>query len=258
LSYHLPEASGIAAPALATAVGLAGAVIGLWLTGMRERAQTVVSFSAGVLLGVALFGLVPELAEELGWWITVALFVSGYGLLLLLNRYAYPVCPTCAHDHDHNSCATELHGFAGPLILAAALHSFLDGWSIATVQLHVPLGLRVAVPVAIGLHKLPEGIALGGILRASVKSRAAAMAWCTLAEGTTLVGGALGLLMAPHLGTTWITYPLGVAAGWIFYLGFHAVHEEWKRSGAVKAFVAALAGVAGAAAIQRGAEALFR
>ena len=209
MTFHLPATSGIAAPALATAVGLAGAALGLWLTGMRRRVQAVVPLSAGVLLGVALFGLVPELAVELGWPASLLLFTGGYGLLLLLNRFAYPVCPTCAHDHDHNSCSTELHGFAGPLIAAAAVHSFLDGWSIATVQLTVPLGLRVAVPVAVALHKVPEGIALGGILRASVKSRAAALGWCALAEGATLAGGALGLLMAPHLGTEWITYPLG-------------------------------------------------
>jgi len=92
----------------------------------------------------------------------------------------------------------------------------MDGWSVATVQLTVPLGLRVAVPLAVALHKLPEGIALGGILRAAVKGRAAALGWCLLAEGTTIVGGALGLAMAPHLGTEWITYPLGIAAGWLF------------------------------------------
>lgn len=238
-------------------VGLGGAALGLWLTGMRRRARAVVPFSAGVLLGVALFGLVPELAVEVGWTTSLLLFAAGYGLLTLINRFN-PVCPTCAHDHDHNSCATELHGFAGPLVAAAALHSFLDGWSIATVQLTVPLGLRVAVPLAVALHKAPEGIALGGILRAAVKSRATALGWCTLAEGTTLLGGLLGLVMAPHLGTQWITYPLGITAGWLFYLGYHAVHEEWKRGGARPAFVSALSGVVGAAAIQRGAEALFR
>jgi zinc transporter ZupT len=253
----LPTA-GIALPALATTVGLGGAALGLWLTSARQRARAVVPFSAGVLLGVALFGLLPELAVELGWPLSLTLFAIGYGLLFAVNRYAYPVCPTCAHDHDHNACSTELHGFAGPLIAAAALHSSLDGWSIATVQLGIPLGLRVAVPLAIALHKVPEGVALGGILRASVKSRSAALAWCILAEGTTLVGGALGLTLAPHLGTQWITYPLGITAGWLFYLGYHAVHEEWKRCGPKPAFVSALAGVVGAAVIQRGAEALFR
>jgi zinc transporter ZupT len=249
---------GIAAPALATIVGLLGAVLGIWLTGLRQRARTVVPFSAGVLIGVALFGLMPELATEIGWWMTVLLFALGYSALLLVNRFVYRVCPTCSHDHDHNACSTELHGFAMPLIVAASVHSFLDGWSVATVQLAVPLGLKVAVPLAVALHKIPEGIALGGVLRASVGSRRVAMAWALLAEGTTLVGGALGLLMAPHLGSNWITFPMGLAAGWLFYLGYHAVDEEWKRRGARAAFAAAAAGVAGAAAVQRGAEVLFR
>src|SRR5215472_10046647 len=249
---------GITAPALATAVGLCGAALGVWLTGLRQRFRVVVPFSAGVLLGVALFGLVPELAGEVGWAVSTLLFAGGYAALLVVNRYVYAVCPTCAHDHDHNACATELHGFAGPLIAAAALHSFLDGWSIATVQLAVPMGLRVAVPLAIALHKLPEGIALGGILRASVKSKSTALVWAVAAESATVAGGALGLIVGPRLGSAWITWPLGFAAGWIFYLGYHAVHEEWKRRGARPAFVSASIGVAGAAVLQRGAESLFR
>jgi hypothetical protein len=51
---------------------------------------------------------------------------------------------------------------------------------------------------------------------------------------------------------------MGIAAGWLFYLGYHAVHEEWKRRGARPAFASAAAGVAGAAVIQRGVEAWFR
>ena len=235
-----------------------GAALGLWLTSLRQRLRVVLPFSAGVLLGVSLFGLLPELAQEAGWVVSGLLFAAGYGLLIGINRFAYPVCPTCAHDHDHNVCSTELHGFAAPLVIAAAVHAFLDGWSIATVQSAAPLGLRVAVPVAVALHKLPEGIALGGILRASMGSRGHAMLWCTVAEGATLAGGALGLMMAPRLGTYWITYPLGITAGWLFYLGYHAVHEEWKRRGAAPAFLSALSGVAGAAVVQRGAEALFR
>lgn len=243
---------------MATAVGIAGASLGLWLTGLRQRARVVIPFSAGVLIGVALFGLVPELAGEIGWPISIALFAAGYGVLLLVNRYVYRVCPTCSHDHDHNACKQELHGFAGPLIAAAALHSFLDGWSIATVQLAVPLGLRVAVPLAVALHKIPEGLALGGILRASIRSRATATGWAIVAEGATLLGGALGLIAGPHLGSQWITYPLGIAAGWLFYLGYHAVHEETKRRGPQAAGIAAVAGLAGAAVLMRGVEALVR
>jgi len=254
----LNYSAAIAIPLLAAIIGIAGAALGLWLTGLRQRVRMMVPFSAGILLGVALFGLLPELAGQAGWLASGVLFAAGYGLLLAINRFAYPVCPTCAHDHDHTSCASELHGFAAPLVAAAALHAFLDGWAIATVQSAAPLGLRVAVPLAVTLHKLPEGIALGGILQASMRSRAAAMTWCALAEGATLLGGVLGVAMSPHLGTQWTLYPLGITAGWLFYLGYHAVHEEWKRRGAAPAFLSAAVGIVGAAVIQRGAEALFQ
>src|SRR5690242_754549 len=103
---------GITASALATLVGIAGATLGIWLTGLRKRARAVVPFSAGLLLGVAIFGLVPELAGEIGWPAGALLFASGYAALLTINRFVYPVCPTCSHDHDHTACTTELHGFA--------------------------------------------------------------------------------------------------------------------------------------------------
>lgn len=252
------QSRGLAVPAAAAVVGISASAAGVWLTAAKQRARFVLPFSAGVLLGVAVFGLLPELALDAGWGISLLLFAVGYGLLIALDRFVYAVCPTCAHDHDHHFCANELHGFAGPLVAAAALHSFLDGWSVTTAQLAAPLGLRVAVPLAVGLHKIPEGIALGGILLASLGSRPKALVACMVAEGATLAGGAAGLLLAPRLGTSWILYPLGVTAGWVFYLGFHAVHEEWKRRGPAPAFVSALTGVAGAAVIQRGAEALFR
>ena len=243
-------------------MGSLAAAAGVWLTTGGRKAQDAprifLPFSAGVLLGVAVFGLLPELADRAGWAVSLVLFGLGYGVLIAVDRYVYRVCPTRAHDHDHHRRADEFHGFAAPLLVAAAIHSFLDGWSLATAQQVATVGLRVAVPMAVMLHKIPEGIALGGILSAAIGPRALALALCVLAEGCTLLGAGIGLLLAPRLGAGWILYPLGMTAGWIAYLGFHAVHEEWKRVGAAPAFVSALTGVAGAAAIQRGAEALFR
>jgi zinc transporter ZupT len=254
----VPTVAGIGPPLFATCVGVAGVFLGLWLTGAHQRSRVVIPFSAGMLLGVVLFDLLPELVGEAGWRATSLLFVAGYGLLFLINRNVAPVCPSCGHDHDHTACQTALHGFAAPLISATALHCFFDGWSIVTAQLAAPLGIRIAVPLAVALHKIPEGIALGGIARASVASRRTALLWCVLAESTTLVGGAAGMWIAPRLSTAWVVYPLGLAAGWLFYLGAHALHEEWKRRGAWPAMVPALTGAAGAAVLQQGVAAFLR
>ena len=243
---------------LAALIGVAGVFLGLWLTTAGHRTRLMVPFSAGVLLGVVFCGLLPELVAEIGWLATGIFFAGGYGLLFLINRFVAPVCPTCSHDHEHANCDTVLHGFAAPLIGAIMLHAFFDGWSVATVQLSSHRGIRLAVATAIVLHKIPEGLALGAMARASVASRSGAVFWSVLAEAMTLVGGICGLAIAPQLGDAWITYPLALAAGWLFYLGAHAVHEEWKRRGPALAFTTALAGAAGAAALQQGVQVWFR
>ena len=186
---------------------------GFGLAGREHWSRLAVPFSAGVLLGVALFGLFPEMAAELGWTASLLLFVSGYGLLFLINRYGYPLCPSCSHDHDHKACTTVLHGFAAPLLSATAVHAFMDGWSITSAQSVAPVAIRITVPLAVGLHKIPEGLALGAILWASMRSRRAALAWCLAAESCTVLGGGLALALASRLGAVWILYPLAVAGG---------------------------------------------
>ncbi len=243
---------------VATAAAIAGILLGISLKGARQGTRLMVPFAGGLLMGIALFGLLPELTEELGLARGLLLVAAGYLTLRVINRYLFPVCPSCAHDHDHNACTTTLHGFAAPLVIAAAIHSTLDGWSIVTAQAAAPAGVRLALPLAMVLHKIPEGIALGAILRAAVASRWPAFFWCVLCEGCTLLGGAAGLGLAPVLGQAWIGYPLGIAGGTFFYLGFHAVHGEWKLRGAIPAFVPALTGAAGAAALQRGADVFLR
>jgi zinc transporter ZupT len=242
---------------MTTAVAFGGATVGVLLTGARQGARLVIPFGGGVLLGVAAFGLAPELSLEIGWVWTLALFVAGYVLLLAIDRLVYPVCPTCSHDHDHTACQTALHGFAGPLVITAAIHSFFDGWSITAAQWGATEGVRVGMPLAVAAHKIPEGIALGALLLAAVGSRASALGWCLGAEAVTVVGAWAGLGIAPRLGSHWIGYPLALAAGCFLYLGFHAVHEDWRRRGAVPALLPAVAGVAGAAALQQGLHALF-
>jgi len=236
-------------PLLATLIAAVGALLGVWMTGAHGNARRLVSFSGGLLLGVAVFGLLPEVGNQIGWVPSAVLFAAGYFLLMIIDRYAYPVCPSCSHDHDHNSCSTALHGFAAPLILATALHAFLDGWSIVTSAWAGAPGVGAALPVALVLHKIPEGVALGALLRAAVSTRLRAFGWSLVTESMTMAGAAAGLALAPHVGIRWLHYPLAIAGGCFFYLGFHAVHSEWRRTRTWSAFVPGATGAAGAFAL---------
>jgi zinc transporter ZupT len=240
--------SSLALPAVAFAVAVGGAIPGLYLQSIPRGARAVIPFSGGILLGVSLFGLLPELAQEIGWVRGLPVFAAGYLLLMLLDRYVFAVCPSCSHDHNHSDCSSALHGYTVPLVLAAAAHAFLDGWGLVSVDNGASAGVRIAFPVAVMLHKLPEGLALGAIFRASTKSRGRALGWCVAAEAATVAGGLAGVRLTPLLGAGWTNYPLAIAGGAFLYLGYHAIHGKWR---------AGVTGVAGAAMLQQGARVLW-
>lgn len=209
-------------------------------------------FGGGVLLGVTVFWMVPELAEYFGWASALGWLAGGFLLLGVVDRLVYPVCPSCSPAHDHDHCDTDLHGFAAPLLVAAALHSAVDGWSVAAAHdpANFTTGIGAALAAGIGFHKLPEGLALGVITRAAMASRISALTWCAAAESATLAGAALETVLAPYFGPFGLHALLALAGGSFLYLAGHAVHGELRRSGAAPALVPALTGVAGSSVLR--------
>ncbi len=228
---------------LITVVAILSASAGVLLTSVHSISRRMVPFGGGVLLGVAIFWVLPEIASVLRWRGAAAWAAAGCGLLWLIDRFVYPVCPACSHTHEHSTCETRLHGFAIPLLIASALHSTLDGWGAAS-------SLGPTLTFGMVFHKIPEGIALGVMMRASLKSRSAALVWCALAEGATLIGGALETLLAPRMAVATLDAILAMAGGSFIFLGAHAIHGELRRRGAGPAFVPALTGVAGSSVLR--------
>lgn len=228
-------------------LALAGVLIGVRLTSMPALTRRMVPFSGGVLLGIAVFWVMPEMASFFGWPSVLMWVAAGFGGLWLIDRFVYPVCPSCSHSHNHESCATRLHGFAAPMLISAGLHSFLDGWALAAGQQN---DLGPAFVWGLALHKLPEGLALGVIVRAALTSRWRVLVGCAAAEAFTIVGAGLEMIVSPYLGMQWLNGLLALAAGTFLYLGYHAVHGEYQRRGMIPAFMPALTGVAGSSVIR--------
>ncbi len=193
-----------ALPLLAAAVAIAAALAGILVTGARRWTRVAEPLSGALLLGVALFGLLPELAQEIGWIPALVLFALGYFLL----------------------SASSLHRFTIPLIATAALHTFIDGWGLASLQSSGSLGVRIAFPMAVMLHKAPEGLALGAMLESSTGSKRRAFAWVAAVELITVAGSAVGFALAAG---AWISYLLAVTGGSFVYLGAHAVRGLTSR-----------------------------
>ena len=187
--------------------------------------QRVLPFSGVMLLLVSLVWVLPDLAADFGWALGTALMTAGFVLLAAIDRYVYPVCPTCSPAHDHDHCATRLHGFAAPLILATLVHSFFDGWALAAAH----MASRQSISAGVALHKLPESLAFGILLRAAMRSRSNAVLGAAGAQASMILGALLEIALAPFIGPLWLHVLLAIAGGTFLYLGFHAVHGEWKR-----------------------------
>ncbi len=221
------------APALAlfsTAVGVLSAVLSV--SSLVRAPRRIVPVSGVLLMAIALGGVLPELAARYGWTGGAALLAAGVAMLWSVDRWVYPVCPSCSHTHDHDHCVTALHGFAAPLVAAASIHSFLDGLGIAASRQEPAERLAAMIVVGVALHKIPEGIVLGVLFRAAFGSRAAAVAWCIAIESATLAGAVLEGAITGRLGVEWVSYALALAGGSFLYLGLHAVHGAWKRRAA--------------------------
>ena len=234
-------------PVAITAIAIASAIAGVRLTAVHGWSRRMVPFSGGVLIGVALFWVLPEMAGFFKWAGAIGWLAAGFALLFVVDRFVYPVCPSCSPAHSHDHCETRLHGFATPLLAAAALHAAIDGWSAVAAQ---SAGFGSALLFGIAAHKIPEGVALGVIARASMPRISAAIGWSALAESATLAGAALELWLAPHVGSSGMHALLALAGGSFLYLGGHAIHGESQRSGPTPAVMSALTGVAGSSVLR--------
>ncbi len=206
-------------------LAVAGALIGTRLAEVPKISRKVLAASGALLIAISLFWVLPEVAAHYGWLVAVLWVAAG---LWVVDHFVYPICPACSHTHDHDGCSAPLHGFAGPLLIAIALHSFLDGWALAASQEGSDF-VRLVFLLGIALHKLPEGLALGAIVRASMASHWRSLLACIAAEAMTIVGGVAAFGVAASIGASWVGILLAGAAGTFIYLGYHAIEGELRR-----------------------------
>jgi zinc transporter ZupT len=103
--------------------------------------------------------------------------------------------------------------------------------------------LRRAMLMGLLVHKLPEGLVLGLLLRTAMRERWRALVGAAASQSAMLVGFLLPADMA--ITSTRANVWFVLANGSFLFLGAHAVHSEWRVRGPRVAMRSAVAGVAG-------------
>ena len=209
---------------LAVAGGLASVLLGV----SHQRLCALISLAAGTLTGVTVCAILPETVAVLRWWELAVACGSGYLVFSLISRYVFHVCPACAASHFDEATTHRFSEIAAGLIVALAIHSTMDGVAVAagheareaTGQLDLSLLLAVCV------HKVPEGLALGALLLGAGFRRGQTLGWVAAVEATTLLGAGLGRVGLQHVSIFWIDAILAHVGGGFVFLAVHAVFGE--------------------------------
>ncbi len=209
------------------ATGLGGAMIAFLPRISRRVYDTLLGFSAGVMLAAGSITLLwPALASKNGIIPSVAGLLLG-ALLVYLLELAVP------HLEPH--FAPELHNGRSKrlgLLMAAALtlHHVPEGLAIGVAFASETKALGAIVAVAIALQNIPEGLAVAMPLRAAGCSRARAIAWASLSGLTEPLAAALGVWFASFLNGM-LPFGMALAAGaMIFVASDQLIPESHAQS----------------------------
>ncbi|HET6375042.1 MAG TPA: ZIP family metal transporter [Methylocella sp.] len=204
---------------------------------VRKNAEAIaggIGFSAGMMILIAAFELVPEAYPALGWAAALLTAASGAALLWIVNL-------TIPHSHlvlEHGYADTRLVKAVYLVVIGLILHDVPEGFAMANAYIASPaLGWLVAI--AIALHNLPEELAMA-LPAIALKSRRFllwAAALSALAEPAGAVIGLLALELIPQLNG----YFMAFAAGAMIFVALHELFPMAQRYGHLGWFCGGLA-----------------
>ncbi len=193
--------------------GLGGA-IGFLLNNPSKRfLSTLMNFSAGLMIAVVCFDLLPESLEIGGLATEVIGIVLGVGMIMvceeILSLYTRRV------SKGNNSMGQYIR--TGILLgIGIALHNFPEGLAIGsgfTAMESYGIGLSIVI----ALHDIPEGVAMATPMRIGGMSKIKVFLAAVLAGIPTGIGALAGYLLG-EISRYFISVCLGFAGGAMLYI----------------------------------------
>ncbi len=185
---------------------------GLFALRFKDKLHLILGFSAGAVVGVAFFDLLPE-AIDLGqqfYPVNVVTTVAaiGFALYLILDRWFFFHCHEAGEEHSHGRGQLG----AGSL----SLHSFLDGVAIGLAfQVSVVVGAIVAAAVL--THDFSDGINTVNLILKNQGARRQAFKWL-LADAAAPVLGVISTFFFT-LPQNVLSLVLALFCGFFLYIG---------------------------------------
>lgn len=190
---------------------------GIFALRFKDKLHLVLGFSAGAVIGVAFFDLMPEsiaLGSAFYEPSTIIQFTAiGFLAYLILDRLVF----FHAHHGDEHVESAEGHIHRGILGAGSlSIHSFLDGVAIG-LAFQVSSAVGIVVAVAVLVHDFSDGINTVNMILKNAGGRRFALKWL-LVDALAPVLGAFSTLFFTLPERT-LAIVLGTFAGFFLYIG---------------------------------------
>ncbi|MFM8448224.1 MAG: ZIP family metal transporter [Candidatus Nanopelagicaceae bacterium] len=220
------------------------AIGGLIALKAKDRFHLVLGLSAGLLLGLVGFDLLPEVfaeSQNTGGVPTVSIAILAGFLLLHISERSFgghePVDSEYSHDHSHGSIA----GGVGALAMAG--HIFLDGAALG-VAFKVSTNLGIAVFIALLVHAFSDGLNTVSMLVKTGHWQTNSKYLLFIDAAARIGGAAVGTYLAFE--GNWVTIYLSLFSGMVIYVATsHILPEAHSHHPSRWTLAATSAGVLG-------------
>src|ERR1700678_565713 len=186
---------------------------GLFALRLKDKLHLVLGFSAGAVVAVALFDLLPE-ALETGSSHSASTLLSwlmlSFMLYLVLDRVKllHRDVPDGAHAHGEQQAMLGAGSFSA--------HSFLDGVAIG-VAFQASAAVGAIVTVAVLTHDFSDGINTVNVVLKNGGTRRLAMRWLVMDALAPAAGVASTLFFTVPRDAMGVA--LAIFAGFFLYIG---------------------------------------
>ena len=217
--------SAVFLPFLGTVLGSAGV---FFLKGKMNRTlqRSLTGFAAGVMVAASIWSLIIPAMEQSAHMGKLAFLPAlvgvwgGFAFLLLLDHLI-------PHLHLNSPCpeGTQCNlGRSTMLVLAVALHNLPEGMAVGVVAAgwltgneSISAAAALALSLGIALQNLPEGAIISMPLRSGGMGRAKAFGYGVL-SGIIEPIGAIGTIILANLVVPILPYLLSFSAGAMLYV----------------------------------------
>ena len=195
----------------------------------------MLGISAGILLGLVFFDILPEgfaLADDLkvsAIYISVAV-LAGFFVLTMVERYMLD--KGMAHGHEADGVNIKPFGSLG--VAALTVHGFMDGFVIP-ISLSASVQLGLVVAVAMTIHQIPDSFAALSMALSAGYGKKETAKYVLLTALDTPVGIIVGVIVllganAAGIAGILVLLSLGFSAGTFIFVSAADLIPELQHS----------------------------